>query len=209
MPPKRRATKEASIRGRRQPEVMRGNEVPADYYNDMLSEANAPMVTSSGDEGRPLKKRKVATKDARSLQTPTKPTSSTNTTPQSLQRPAQIVYDDYRTEDSDIEFEDVGLDRVQSEEEDRGAELTAADRATDLNIAVPSKNPTELTKKRDASQRLPSSLVEKQKRIDIHKVHICCMLSHVYTRNAWCNDKTVRVSFFCSRTYTRMQLIDN
>ena len=141
----------------------------------MLSEANAPMVTSSGDEGRPLKKRKVATKAAEPLKTPTKPAGSTNTTPQSLQRPAQIVYDDYRTEDSDIEFEDVGLDNVQSEEEDRGPELTAADRATDLNIAVPSKNSIEPTKKRNPSQRLPSSLVEKQKRIDIHKIHICCM----------------------------------
>jgi len=195
MPPKRRATTKAPIRGRRQPEVARGNEVPADYYNEMLSEATTPIATSSGDEGRPLKKRKVATKGDGSLKTPTKQAASTNTTPQSMQRPAQIVYDDYRTEDSDIEFEDVGLDNIPSEDDDHGAELTAADRATDLNIAVPSKTSTETTKRRNASQRLPSSLVEKQKRIDIHKIHICCMLSHVYTRNAWCNNEIVQVSF--------------
>ena len=195
MPPKRRATTKAPIRGRRQPEVARGNEVPADYYNEMLSEATTPVATSSGDEGRPLKKRKVATKADGPLKTPTKPAGSANTTPQSLQRPAQVVYDDYRTEDSDIEFEDVGFDNIPLEDDDHGAQLTAADRATDLNIAVPSKNLIEPAKKRNTSQRLPSSLVEKQKRIDIHKIHICCILSHVYTRNAWCNNETIQVSF--------------
>ena len=137
MPPKRRAATKAPNKGRRQPEVARGNEVPADYYNDMLSEATTPMATSSGDEERPLKKRKVASRAGGALKTPTKPASSTNTTPQSLQRPAQVVYDDYRTEDSDIEFEDVGIENVPSEDDDHGVELTAADRATDLSIAVP------------------------------------------------------------------------
>ncbi len=159
MPPKRRATRKTPTRAQRQPEVARGNEVPADYYNDMLSEATTPIATSSGDEGRPLKKRKVASKATGPPKTPTKPLASTNTTPQSLQRPAQIVYDDYRTEESDIEFEDVGLDNVPSEEEDHGVQLTAADRATELNIAVLGK--LEPIKKRNASQRLPSSLVEK------------------------------------------------
>ena len=175
--------------------------MPADYYNDMLSEANTPVATSSGDEGRPLKKRKVAGKAAGPPKTPTKPAASTNTTPESLERPAQVVYDDYRTEDSDIGFEDVGLDNAPSEDDDHGAELTAADRATDLNIAVPSKSSTPPTKKRNTSQRLPSSTVEKQKRIDIHKIHICCMLSHVYTRNAWCNNETIRVSRIWSQVF--------
>jgi len=103
------------------------------------------------------------------------------------------VYDDYRTEDSDIEFEDVGLDAAQSEQEAHEPELTAADRATDLNIAVVINGPDKKTGKRGSSQRLPPTTIEKQKRIDVHKLHVCCLLAHVYVRNAWCNDERIQV----------------
>jgi xeroderma pigmentosum group C-complementing protein len=188
MPPKRRAAK-APIRSRRQPEVTRGNVVPADYYNEMLSEASA-VQTSSGDEGRATKKRKISRRST----TPVTTTTTANATPQSTKRDKQVVFDDYRTEeDSDIDFEDVDLE-ASAVEEDHHVLETAADRATDLNIAVV-VNKSDIGKRaRNLSRRLPSSTIEKQKRIDVHKVHLCCLLAHVYTRNAWCNDEHIQVS---------------
>jgi xeroderma pigmentosum group C-complementing protein len=168
---------------------MRGNQVPADHYNEMLSESSA-VPTSSGDEGRAMKKRKTSRRST----TPVISATIVDTTPRSAKREAQVVFDDYRTEeDSDIDFEDVDLQASTVEEKQNIAE-TAADRATDLNIAVVVDEHDAVRRARDLSRRLPSSTIEKQKRIDVHKVHLCCLLAHVYTRNAWCNEESIQVT---------------
>jgi len=196
MPPKKRKAAKAPIRGRRQPEIMRRNEHPADYYNEMLDEEAVAVATSSGDDRRAIKKRRTrggrANKDEQ-LTTPTKQTLSALNSPESSGRPQQIVYDDFQTEESDFEFEDVDLEGAPGEPDDPQHEPTAADRATDLNIAVTLESAQGKGKKARPSQRLSSSTVEKQKRIDIHKVHLCCLLAHTYTRNAWCNDEQIQV----------------
>lgn len=117
--------------------------------------------------------------------------------PRSASKPQQVIYDDSPTsgdEESDLEFEDVALDPNAASEEQQLSTPTAADRATsDLNIAVKLEADKVIGSKRRAANRLPSSTVEKQKRIAVHKVHLCCLLAHVYVRNAWCNDGEVQV----------------
>lgn len=196
MPPKKRKAAKAPIRGRRQPEIQRRNEQPADYYNEMLSEEAGAIATSSGDEGRTIKKRRTAGRSGpaeEKLKTPTKRVQTIPETPQTAERPQQAIYDDYRTDESDVEFEDVELDVMPEEAGELQKETTAADRATDLSIAVTFDADVGKGKKTRTSSRLSSSTVEKQKRVDIHKVHLCCLLAHVYTRNAWCNDEQIQV----------------
>jgi len=198
MPPKKRKATKAPIRGRRQPAITRRNEHPADYYDEMLNEEAAAVATSSGDDGRAIKKRRTTGRSAaadQKLTTPAKRALSPAGTPESGNRPQQVVYDDYQTEGSDFEFEDVDLDGVQQERDDPQEQPTAADLATDLNIAVTLDIDKAKGKKSRTNQRLSSSTIEKQKRIDIHKVHLCCLLAHVYMRNAWCNDEQIQVCF--------------
>lgn len=198
MPPKKRKATKAPLRGRRQPAITRRNEHPADYYNEMLDEEAAVVATSSGDDGRAIKKRRTTGRSVvadQKLATPAKRSLSPARTPESTNRPQQIVYDDEQTEGSDFEFEDVDLDGVPQERDDSSEQPTAADLATDLNITVTLDSDKAKGKKSRTNQRLSSSTIEKQKRIDIHKVHLCCLLAHVYMRNAWCNDEQIQVRF--------------
>jgi len=196
MPPKKRKATKAPLRGRRQPALTRRNEHPADYYNEMLDEEAVEVAASSADDGRAIKKRRTDGRSAdteEKLTTPVKRVLNATSTPQSTERAQQVVYDDFQTEESDFEFEDVDLQGAPEEPDGPVNEPSAADRATDLNIAVTLEGDRTKGKKLRTNQRLSSSTVEKQKRIDIHKVHLCCLLAHVYTRNAWCNDEQIQV----------------
>jgi len=162
----------------------------------MLDEEAAAVATSSGDDGRAIKKRRTAGRTAaadQKLTTPAKRALRPAGTSESSNRPQQVVYDDYQTEGSDFEFEDVDLDGVPQERDESPEQPTAADLATNLNIAVILDSDKAKGKKSRTNQRLSSSTMEKQKRLDIHKIHLCCLLAHVYMRNAWCNDEQIQV----------------
>jgi xeroderma pigmentosum group C-complementing protein len=43
------------------------------------------------------------------------------------------------------------------------------------------------------SRQKPLTAAEKKLRLDIHKVHVLCLLRHVQIRNLWCNDDELQV----------------
>lgn len=106
----------------------------------------------------------------------------------------QVIYNDSTSsggdDESDAEFEDVDLglhsdsSSIGKVEPDSGTQ----DLVIQLDIPRPS------TSKGHKQRRLPSSKVEKEKRVQIHKLHICCSLVHLYVRNSWCNDTGLHVS---------------
>ncbi|KAI1106586.1 Rad4-domain-containing protein [Jackrogersella minutella] len=171
-----------------------------EIYQQMLVEADVkPKATSSEP---PLKRRRPGQRTERSPRKPDPPATTSKT--QALQdedededevqfedvplpsATLQKIYrdSDEEAEDADIQFEDVDfsfphLNLDTTEDDNRDLELNFSARAT----ASPRKG---------VDRRKPISKEEKNRRIEIHKMHLLCLLAHVSRRNRWCNDDTVQ-----------------
>lgn len=205
MPPKTRGRSKGKGKAPNQ------NAVP-DVYRDMLEEA---IPAQSQISERPLKKRRVGLRGAvvsASESGPPKP---------SVAESHDESDDD---EDEDMEFEDViavekSLDGEDSDEDasrpqqiayrdsDEESDESDADIEIDwetLNFNTKDDEPSgdlELTLNRPAPQRQVATprrkaltQGDKDHRLQIHKLHLLCLLSHVDRRNEWCNDSVVQDS---------------
>jgi xeroderma pigmentosum group C-complementing protein len=181
------------------------NVVP-DVYRDMLAEA---LPSQSEIPERPLKKRKVgprgtaAPRAGPSTSSPKQPSATESHdheedediefedvfAPQVLDdeeldddepgRPQQTAYrdSDEETVESDVDWENINFDNKDDEPSgDLELNLTAS--------SVPQTRPT-------APRRKAITQADKVLRLEIHKLHILCLLSHVDRRNEWCNDSAV------------------
>ena len=96
-----------------------------------------------------------------------------------------IVDDDVDEEDEeDLAFHDVNLallslDTSQPNHDSQVLELDLSAHAS-------------RTSHRTADRRKPISKTEKDRRVEIHKTHLLCLLAHVSRRNRWCNDPVVQ-----------------
>ncbi|PQE30468.1 hypothetical protein CJF32_00010257 [Rutstroemia sp. NJR-2017a WRK4] len=193
----------ASVKGKGK--AANKNVVP-DVYRDMLAEA---LPSQSEIPERPLKKRKVgprgiaAPRAGPSTSSPKQPSVTESHNPdededvefedvfapqvlddeelddEELGRPQQTAYrdSDEETAESDIDWENINFDNKDDEPSgDLELNLTAS--------SVPQTRPT-------APRRKAITQADKILRLEIHKLHILCLLSHVDRRNEWCNDSTV------------------
>ncbi|RDL37081.1 Uncharacterized protein BP5553_04514 [Venustampulla echinocandica] len=188
-------------RGKGKGKAPANNAVP-EVYRDMLDEA---LPAQFEVPERPLKKRRVGPRGAPGIASSSK-------------LPDKQVSDE---DDDDIQFEDV-LDTGDLEGFDIGEANTPAkeqqtayrdlDEESDDNDFdwdgvdfenLPQDQPSgdlELTlntimtpqPSRSAPRRRLVSKAEKVTRLEIHRMHILCLLSHVSTRNDWCNDSEVQ-----------------
>ncbi|KAF5870520.1 putative dna repair protein [Botrytis fragariae] len=185
------------------------NAVP-DVYRDMLEEA---IPSQLAVPERPLKRRKVGSRDA--VVTASKAGPS---------KPSVAESHDEAEDDEDVEFEDVmtaptSLNGEDPEEDANVPQQTAyrdSDEETDesdadveidwenVNFTTKDDEPSgdlELTLTRPAPQRQTvtprrKTLTQGDKnlRLEAHKLHLLCLLSHVHRRNEWCNDSAVQDS---------------
>lgn len=188
----------------------------------MLSEEQASQATNGNADERPLKKRKTAqsrqresldtssqssqtlvnrapttsiTSNVRRSQEPSKVSiarSSSNGAPiddrtSPKARVVQTIIDSDESDESDMEWEDALGDSDESEEEE---EPKNAPQIGDISIELGGKK-TEEKSTRKARRRAITS-VEKKRRLDIHKMHVLCLLYHIHRRNTWCNDRRVQ-----------------
>lgn len=103
-------------------------------------------------------------------------------------RVRQTVEDSEESDDdSDMEWEDALGDGGDSEEE---AGSTAAP-IGDVSITIGGTKSEEVSTKKKLRRRAITS-VDRKRRLDIHKMHVLCLLYHVHRRNAWCNDARVQ-----------------
>ncbi len=87
-------------------------------------------------------------------------------------------------EDDDIDFEEVPIQPTTSSsaaggEASKGLHL-------DLSAHLAALAP------RRPDRRKALSREEKDRRVEVHKAHIICLLAHVELRNRWCNDRAVQ-----------------
>lgn len=191
----------------------------SDIYEEMLADAGVEVQNDSPE--RPMKRRKpgsgrgnrlfdesIALSDAGVLDNERRQDAEAETG-------ADTDSDAAEEEDKDIEFQDVVLpaptlqtmDLASDENSDDGDEdisfenididtspnvpdsASQVPQILQLNLTV--QKASSASSKRPADRRKPISKEEKERRIDIHKMHILCILSHVARRNHWCNDPKV------------------
>ncbi|KAL8931668.1 MAG: hypothetical protein Q9216_007120, partial [Gyalolechia sp. 2 TL-2023] len=188
-------------------------------YRDMLAEAEFDSSpTQTGDEGRPIKRRRVrghlVTRQGVGLDQvepssdQLNPVTRPQTTPENDHDPAsadnefkspvattarqplhqeQTALKDETSDESDFAWEEVDL----AQEEDRpNIESTGEDGDGDLNLVLDG-SVKKAGGETAAVRRKPLTATERKLRLEIHKVHLLCLLSHVHLRNHWCNDQNV------------------
>ncbi|KAI8963175.1 Rad4-domain-containing protein [Daldinia sp. FL1419] len=189
------ATNATASGSRRTRSSARRTDVP-DIYHQMLAEADVQPDAPSPE--RPLKRRRPGQKNEES---PKKPN-----TPEIPPKVDDIYDEEY------IQFEDVSLPaatvqtvyRDSDEEEDEDdiqfedVEFLAPppnlDDTEDSNkdLVLDFSTQTVTSSQKNADRRKPISRAEKDRRVEIHKMHLLCLLAHVARRNRWCNDATVQ-----------------
>jgi xeroderma pigmentosum group C-complementing protein len=184
----------------------------SNIYQELLDEAGVVAPNPRTPE-RPLKRRRRASGEEDRAGEPSKSTEQEKITKSGRQD------EDDDDDLADVEFQDVSLpaptmqtiernsdddeDEEDDDEEDIQFEDVAfATPAKNTEVAVEQANELELnltahqeattSNKRNAERRRPITKEEKDRRVDIHKMHLLCLLSHVARRNHWCNDLAVQ-----------------
>lgn len=161
------------------------DEIPQ-VYQEMLAEAEA-RDTQAQVEDRPTKKRKM---QEQPVATPVAPVSDQASQTQLAEhqpdRQVQTVYDSSTSDESDMEWEEVDLQQPPA--------------PADIAPLAEDSGPMEITldrhedqKRKVVPKRKPITAAERKLRLDIHKVHVLCLMRHAQMRNLWCNDEEVQV----------------
>ncbi|KAF3006578.1 hypothetical protein E8E13_006777 [Curvularia kusanoi] len=104
-------------------------------------------------------------------------------------RVLQTVEDSEESDDdSDMEWEDALGDGGDSEGEDQS---NAASSIGDISVTIGGNKSDEITTKKKVRRRAITA-VDRKRRLEIHKMHVMCLLYHVHRRNVWCNDARVQ-----------------
>ncbi|KAE8153402.1 putative DNA repair protein Rad4 [Aspergillus avenaceus] len=162
----------------------------SEVYREMLAEAEAREPRDIEHE-RPIKRRKVQGKSS----VPSAPVSASvkqeaQTVPRNdedVNPQVQTVYDSPTSDDeSDMEWEEVDLEPTSTP-----AQTVAVSGANDETLQI-TLDQDQDQKRRVVRKRKPITGAERKLRLDIHKVHLLCLLQHVQLRNLWCNDEHIQ-----------------
>jgi xeroderma pigmentosum group C-complementing protein len=163
------------------------DEIP-EVYREMLAEAEAQEISQSENE-RPAKRFKPAGYRARTAQAFKAQVLQQDTNPMDAEEDAvkqpQIVYNSpSESDESDMEWEEVDIQQPTIS----GPTSSVTDEAP-LQITLEQDH----NRKRRVVRRKPVTAAEKKLRLDVHKMHLLCLMCHVQRRNLWCNDEEVQV----------------
>lgn len=183
--PRRGRARPQSARKQRD-ERRRDEEIPQ-VYRELLAEADA----RAADEPQPERKRRRVGERAQDsdhvqADSNTQASSSPNNIIDLTQ--TQTVYDldveDSSEDESEMEWEEVIVQ--QPDTDIQHMVHRGGDESLDITLEEPTVRRTLVRR------RKPITGSEKKLRLEIHKVHVLCLLGHVYTRNLWCNDDDVQ-----------------
>ncbi|EAW11286.1 putative DNA repair protein Rad4 [Aspergillus clavatus NRRL 1] len=179
-----RSTRSGSSRGLASKRREESDDDLPQVYREMLAEAEARDPDALETE-RPIKKRKVGGQR-------TEPSNNLSSRQQELPteshddragRQVQTVVDDPTSDESDMEWEEVDLQQAPNL-----ALHAAPGTATDEESLQITLDDHHKKGRKVIPRQKPLSAAEKKLRLDIHKVHLLCLLRHVQIRNLWCND---------------------
>jgi xeroderma pigmentosum group C-complementing protein len=171
----------------------------------MLADAASSKAAGPEEDSKPLKKRKTAssgrqseTRSVRDQIVPSNdrrprspaPISNLDESDEeaSEHRTLQTIEVSDESDESDMEWEDA-LGEGDEQGDDDDAELEVGD----LSITIDGDNGKGKEPAKKARRKGITS-VDKKRRLDIHKMHVLCLLYHVHRRNVWCNDGRVQAA---------------
>ncbi|KAI1486821.1 hypothetical protein F5X96DRAFT_653150 [Biscogniauxia mediterranea] len=180
-----------------------------DIYREMLVEADVRPTTASSE--RPTKRKRPGEKNnGRSQESEATPIKTESRHEQQTSETGDV------DSDADIDFEDVSIPVAtiqtvyrDSDEEEESDEDEIAFEDVDLPLPDLGSGPpedvpghlelnlsarTQETSRKTIDRRKPINKAEKDRRIEIHKTYLLCLLSHAARRNKWCNDPVVQDS---------------
>lgn len=183
--------------------------VPA-IYRQMVAEARAELraQNAAGTPERPLKRRRPGERTPAKTTAPAASTPSKSTTRETggdaanttsgndvqfenamLPTPTvqTITRSDDEDEDDDIDFEDVAIEKPAAP-----SAATPEKKSQELSLDLSAHMGAAASHRPD--RRKAINREEKARRLEIHKVHLVCLLAHVELRNRWCNDRQVQDS---------------
>ncbi|MCJ1441938.1 MAG: hypothetical protein MMC23_002430 [Stictis urceolatum] len=114
-------------------------------------------------------------------------TASVASVPEPVQQTAYTDSED--SKDSDDDWEDVDLGG-STDVDIQPDEAEVSDEPRELSLVLGDKKPDH--KARAAPRRKPVTAEERTLRLEVHKLNILCLMSHVHRRNHWCNDDEVQ-----------------
>lgn len=107
-------------------------------------------------------------------------------TVQTVTRDSDDDDDEDEDDEEGIDFEDVAIDAAGSS----SVPKSKPGQSTELNLDLSAQLATQAAL-RQVNRRKAISREEKARRVEVHKVHLVCLLAHVEIRNRWCNDGQV------------------
>ena len=151
--------------GERRPEKLKRGSIEPDQASKALKEADREEEENSDDD--------VEFFDVE-LPVPTV---------QTFERESEDEDDDYI---EDAQFEDIDFTAIAEASEPK------EEQSKDLELNLTAQRARTTPTKRAGERKKPITKEERDRRTDIHKTHLLCLLSHAARRNHWCNDKTVQ-----------------
>lgn len=168
-----------------------------DVYDEMVTEAVSSAPTSLNSDAGTTKRRRVGSRvqtrrdnddDDDASEVKDEPAEDRTHNSQ-----VQTAYADSESseDEDDIGWEDVNVDGPPGSERETSVE----DRTEDLDLVLDDAAPSPARRARTRVK--PLTAAERKLRLEIHKMHLLCLLSHVDLRNEWCNDNKLLVRFRC------------
>ena len=105
-----------------------------------------------------------------------------------IQTAVRELDDENEYEFDDIDFEDVAIGPSASSKPESGSGQTSS--GLNLNLSAHVHANANTPGRPERRKRMTQE--EKQRRIQVHKIHFLCLLAHVERRNWWCNDPEVQ-----------------
>ena len=184
-----------------------GNDSPKqdvpDVYQEMLSVVVPSSPTLSSQEGRAVKRRRVGGRIVTQ-----RDESSINLQPENGgsdandsgldelfedENPPQqqaVQTDSEDSADSDVDWEEV---QVRDHASQHSTPEPENAKGEVLSLVMRDHGDENIVKLSGRLKRKPMTAEDKQLRVQIHKMHVCCLIAHVHIRNHWCNDEEVYV----------------
>lgn len=176
-----------------------------DIYQDMLAEAGASGEAEPASDP-PAKRRKPGEKPGNQITIEKRHASASEASGNeddddddiefedvlipapNLQTTTRESDDEDETDEEDIEFEDVDLGPVPTPSSTTTSSTAPAPAAIELNLTAHKSSGAA----QQAERRKPLSKAERDRRMEVHKAHVLCLLIHCARRNRWCNDPDVQ-----------------
>ena len=181
----------------------KAGKIPADdvvpgVYRDMLVDATSSSPTRTNEEGRAVKRRRVkgriVTQSKKDLASYHSDQSGDVAHDSELNEPFENCEPNlqqiFQTEsedsgDSNVDWEEIELHN------DAGAPDHEHHEPGDLDIVLGDEKSEQTSPHGGMAKRRPITAEEKMLRLEIHKMHMCSLMAHVFLRNHWCNDGNV------------------